>query len=234
MGRKPKCTVEEKISAVEDYLNGIRSVSEIMVDLSIKSTRTIRNWILAYQNGGIEALCSVTANHSYSSGFKIEMVRKYINGEGSVTDLCARYGIPAHATLQKWISLYNANRELRDYDPKREVYMAEARRKTTLAERKEIVEYCITHNRDYKGTASLYDVSYSQVYSWVRKYDTAGEEKLFQSGIYNEDIMIKREIFVIAGECECFPFFMYPRNNIKADGREVNANTKKSKCGQEK
>jgi transposase len=26
MGRKPKCTVEEKISAVEDYLNGIRSL----------------------------------------------------------------------------------------------------------------------------------------------------------------------------------------------------------------
>lgn len=129
MGRKPKCTVEEKISAVEDYLNGIRSVSEIMVDLSIKSTRTIRDWILAYQNGGIKALCSVTANHSYSSEFKIEMARKYINGEGSVTDLCARYGIPAHATLQKWISLYNANRELRDYDPKREVYMAEARQR---------------------------------------------------------------------------------------------------------
>ncbi len=55
MGRKPKCTVEEKIPAVEDYLNGIRSVSEIMVDLSIKSTRTIRDWILAYQNGGIKA-----------------------------------------------------------------------------------------------------------------------------------------------------------------------------------
>ena len=35
MGRKPKCRVEEKISAVEDYLNGIRSVSEIMIDLSI-------------------------------------------------------------------------------------------------------------------------------------------------------------------------------------------------------
>lgn len=46
--------------------------------------------------------------------------------------------------------------------------------------------------------------------------------------------MIKREIFVIAGEREYSPFFMYPRNNIKADGREVNANTKKSKRGQEK
>ena len=108
MGRKPKCTVEEKISAVEDYLNGIRSVSEIMIDLSIKSTRTIRNWILAYRNGGIEALCSVTANHSYSSEFKIEMVRKYINGEGSVTDLCARYGIPAHATLFLYCFSYSS------------------------------------------------------------------------------------------------------------------------------
>lgn len=51
-------------------------------------------------------------------------------------------------------------------------------RTSTLAERKEIVEYCITHNRDYKGTASLYDVSYSQVYSWVRKYDAVGEDGL--------------------------------------------------------
>ena len=46
--------------------------------------------------------------------------------------------------------------------------MADARRKTTIEERKEIVDYCINHNRDYKGTASIYNVSYSQVYSWVR------------------------------------------------------------------
>ena len=88
-----------------------------MVDLSIKSTRTIREWILAYQNGGIEAIFPVTANHSYSKEFKTEMVQRYIDGEGSVTDLCVRYGIPAHVTLQNWISLYNANRELRDYEP---------------------------------------------------------------------------------------------------------------------
>ena len=57
---------------------------------------------------------------------------------------------------------------LKDYDPKREVYMAEARRKTTIEERKEIVEYCLKHNRDYKETSSIYAVSYSQVYSWVK------------------------------------------------------------------
>ncbi len=56
--------------------------------------------------------------------------------------------------------------------------MAEARRKTTLEERKEIVNYCISHNRDYKNTAAKYNVSYSQVYSWVKKYDADGEDAL--------------------------------------------------------
>lgn len=56
--------------------------------------------------------------------------------------------------------------------------MADARRKTTIEERMNIVEYCISHGRDYKGTASIFDVSYSQVYSWVKKYDTNGEEAL--------------------------------------------------------
>lgn len=56
--------------------------------------------------------------------------------------------------------------------------MAQARRKTTMEERKAIVGYCINHNRDYKNTAAKYDVSYSQVYSWVKKYDTDGEDGL--------------------------------------------------------
>lgn len=56
--------------------------------------------------------------------------------------------------------------------------MAESRKKTTIEERKKIVDYCINHNHDYKGTASIYGVSYNQVYSWVRKYITQGEEGL--------------------------------------------------------
>jgi transposase len=56
--------------------------------------------------------------------------------------------------------------------------MAEAKRKTTMEERKVIVDYCLKHNRDYKGTASIYGVSYDQVYSWVRKYEAGGKEGL--------------------------------------------------------
>ena len=47
-----------------------------------------------------------------------------------------------------------------------------------LEERKEIVDYCINHNRNYKNTAAKFDVSYSQVYSWVKKYDTDGADGL--------------------------------------------------------
>ena len=47
-----------------------------------------------------------------------------------------------------------------------------------MEERKEIVEYCITHEKDYKGTAALYSVSYNQVYRWVKKYLSDGEEGL--------------------------------------------------------
>lgn len=74
--------------------------------------------------------------------------------------------------------MYNANSELKDYNPKQEVYMAQARRKATLIERTEIVDFCINHNRDYKNTAAKYDVYYSQVYSRIKKYDANGEEGL--------------------------------------------------------
>lgn len=56
--------------------------------------------------------------------------------------------------------------------------MAEARRKTTLEERIEIVKAYIESGKDYSGTAHKYNVSYSQVYSWTKKYMADGEEGL--------------------------------------------------------
>lgn len=178
MGRKAKCTAEEKVSAVEDYLNGIRSISEIMYDLDIKSERSIYDWITAYNNQGADALLTRRGNRTYTREFKLMVVKEYLCGAGSYPELSAKYGIPGHSILQNWIKKYNSDMELKDYNPKQEVYMASARRKTTVTERKEIVEYCISNKRDYKGTAEKYDISYSQVYSWVRKYDTTGEEGL--------------------------------------------------------
>ena len=180
MSRYLKYTIEQKIRACEDYLSGALPVSEICVRLGMspKNGMTIYKWLDKYKIWGADAFIPSSKNKSYTREFKLRVVEEYISGQASVREIVAKYNISSMSMLERWISLYNANRELKDYDPKREVYMAEARRKTTMEERKEIVEYCIEHNRDYKGAASKYDVSYSQVYSWVKKYVTNGEEGL--------------------------------------------------------
>ena len=176
MSIRERFTPYEKEQACLDYINGNRSSAEICNCLHI-STRTIQDWAAIYKKHGILGLTKKTKNRSYSKEFKMELVKKYISGEASSVDLAHQYDISS-GLLRNWIRMYNANIELKDYNPKQEVYMAKARRKTTIDERKEIVNYCIEHNRNYKETAALYNVSYSQVYSWMKKYDSDGEEGL--------------------------------------------------------
>lgn len=51
-------------------------------------------------------------------------------------------------------------------------------RKTTFEERIEIVQYCLDHDKEYKLAAEQFDVSYAQVYQWVKKYLELGEKGL--------------------------------------------------------
>ena len=178
MSRKSKYSIEQRVQACEDYRNGIRSLEEICVTLGTPRKNTIREWLKKYEKYGMSAFQEKSHNKSYTKEFKIQVVEEYIRGHGSLNELIIKYDISSTTQLRRWISVYNANRELKDYCPKQEVYMAEARRKTSMEERKEIVAYCIEHNRNYKETASVYDVSYNQVYSWVKKYDAQGEEGL--------------------------------------------------------
>ena len=168
--------LREKIAM--EYLEGYASSIELANRYNIPSDKTVRAWAQKYKEQGISAFIKKQGNTRYSSEFKTMCVELYISGKMSIDEIVAKYNISAQQILRNWISLYNANRELKDYCPKPEVYMAESRRKTTIEERKEIVEYCIKHNRNYKETASRYDVSYSQVYTWVRKYDEKGGDGL--------------------------------------------------------
>ena len=51
-------------------------------------------------------------------------------------------------------------------------------RKTTQEERAQIVAFCIEHGKDYGLTVETYQVSYQQIYSWVRKYEARGVDGL--------------------------------------------------------
>lgn len=174
---KNKYSIELKIEIAKAYLDGKGSSYSLAQKYEV-GRKSVQVWTKKYCEHGESAFYKKPGNAKYTSEFKMMCVEKVLSGVGSVDDIVAKYNISNRSVLLSWISKYNANRELKDYNPKREVYMAEARRKTTIEERKEIVEYCIEHNRDYKGTASMYDVSYSQVYSWVKKYDANGEEGL--------------------------------------------------------
>lgn len=178
MSRKSKYSYEKKIQACEDYFNGRRSASQIANDFGFKKLPgSIQRWFNSYRERGSDSLLPKTKNSTYKKEFKQRVVEEYMDGKGSAEFLAAKYNIPA-PVLYRWILRYNSDMELKDYTPKQEVYMAEAKRKTMKEERIEIVEYCVKHNRDYKGTAEKYDVSYSQVYSWVKKYDIQGKDGL--------------------------------------------------------
>ena len=161
----------------QEYLDGKGSYSFLANKYSIGKA-TLIGWVAKYKFHGIAAFQPRSGNFSYSSEFKTMCVEEVISGKGSVNEIAAKYNISNRSVLRRWVLKYNANIELKDYNPKKEVYMAESSRKTTFEERIEIVRYCIEHNKDYKGTAAVYNVSYNQVYSWVRKYNTDGENAL--------------------------------------------------------
>ena len=162
---RPKYSSDLKLQIVKAYLNEEGSYNSLAAAYGV-GHKSVEQWVRKYCAQGELAFIAKVNNTSYPSEFKTRCVEAVLAGEGS------------DSVLRRWIKCYNANKELKDYDPKREVYMADARRKTTQEERKEITEYCISHGKDYKGTAALYAVSYSQVYSWVKKYLAEGEDGL--------------------------------------------------------
>lgn len=117
-------------------------------------------------------------NKKYSVELKMQAVQSYQNGEGSLREICRKYGISDKHVLQDWIMWYNGHREYKERSSaKGEIYMTKGR-KTTQEERAEIVAFCIEHNYDYGLTVETYNVSYQQVYAWVHKYEEGGVDKL--------------------------------------------------------
>ncbi len=114
----------------------------------------------------------------YSTELKTQAVEDYLNGKGSLWNICHKYEIVNEKSLREWIMWYNGHKVFRKRRGARtEIYMTKGR-KTTLEERIEIVEYCIERGKDYPATIEKYSISYQQIYSWVRKYEEIGVDGL--------------------------------------------------------
>lgn len=158
MGRKEKVSVEEKLRAIEAYISGEKSVAQICSDFCI-CKQSFRTWIRKYNMSGENGVGVTHKNNSYSEEVKCMAVCEYIDDEGSLEHICAKYKISAIGSLHQWIKKYNSHKESKSHNKRGEIIMTNGR-KTTYKERIEIVVFCIENNNDYKTTAAKFKVSY--------------------------------------------------------------------------
>lgn len=166
----------EKLQAVHEYLDGALSLRDVALKYGVGDT-SVRKWIAKYKSGGDAALLKNHAKKHYSRSLKQEVVQAYLAGEGSYAELCVRYKIPSFTTVRRWVMQYNNGRNIQGSETGGTAIMKQGR-KTTYEERIAIVAFCLEHHKDYKLTAETYQVSYQQIYSWVRKYESQGVEAL--------------------------------------------------------
>jgi transposase-like protein len=172
MPRRSKISSEEKIRITEEYLSGRLSSADFEQRYKLKNQR-LYDWVRLYQTRGAEGLMPCKANRKYAPEMKRLAVGEYLSGTESLNELCAKYDISSHSTLQGWIKRHNSHGDFEQPNNGVGVCMAKGR-KTTLEERIGIVRDLIACNKDYGKTIERHGVSYQQIYGWVRKYERDG------------------------------------------------------------
>jgi len=176
MPQKTILTAEEKIKIVEGCLSGEDTMEGSAKKYGV-GFDSVRRWVRLYQSRGIEGLIPTATPRKYAIETKKSAVEDYLTGKYSLLDICKKYDITQHSMLQKWIIWYNSHGDFKRPNSGGESRMAKGR-KTTLNERIEIVGHCIANNKYYDKTIEKYNVSYSQIYGWVRKYEQNGVDAL--------------------------------------------------------
>ena len=176
MGRKAKVSPGQKLEAVEDYLCGNKSSIQICYELNV-TKKSFDQWVRKFKLHGAEGLKTTTKNTFYPIELKYQAIKDYLDGIGSLFEICSKYNISSHSILQQWIKKYNSHKTFKSHNKQGDRIMTNGR-KTTYEERTEIVAFCISNNDDYQATADKFKVSYQQVYTWVRKYEANGYEAL--------------------------------------------------------
>ena len=181
MGRKAKYSKEFKLEIVKRYLKGESAISlGNEYGMAKRADAIIMEWVHKYNSLGEKAFDYSPVNKTYSKELKQQVINDYLNGVDSLGGLANKYNVSTHEIVRQWIIKYNKGIEIKDYDPKGDVYTMNSR-KTTLEERLEIVNYVLAHDNDYKGAADKYSVPYANVYNWVKKYNGCGEDGIKDS-----------------------------------------------------
>ncbi|MEE3807215.1 helix-turn-helix domain-containing protein [Lysinibacillus fusiformis] len=116
-------------------------------------------------------------NKKYSEEWELRVVEDYLTKNYSMFDILDKYGNRSLLVFKKWLKIDTSHSELNDLGKVMSQAMTKGR-KTTVEERIEIAKVCLAKGKNYQATAAQYEVSYQQVYQWVRKFEQDGEEAL--------------------------------------------------------
>lgn len=173
---KKSFSPDVKILALRYLEEGRHTLQEICTMFSVNMT-TLQVWRALYKYGGVEALIRPKKNKIYTEESKQRAVEDYLSKKYSMFDIIAKYGISSLSVFKKWLKIYTSHSELNDSGKGMNQTMTNGR-KTNVEERIEIAKACLANEKNYQETAAQYDVSYQQVYQWVRKLEQDGEEAL--------------------------------------------------------
>lgn len=173
MGRKCKFNSAIKVAIAQEYLNCNGSALDIAQRYGCGET-SVRKWVAQYQEYGEDALQSSSKNQRYTGEFRRLIVEEYQHTDISLLELSVKYHLSSPGLIQLWIKKYNGQEKLKSYVSTTGASTMTIGRKTTYEERMEIVEDCLRNGRNYCATAEKFNVSYQQIYGWVKKYESRG------------------------------------------------------------
>lgn len=156
-----KACAEEKISQAE-------AARRLGVDIS-----TVREWVLRYKANGILAFQTQGRNKVYTNELKLQAIKTYLSGCGSLKEIAAKYGLRSDKTLRSWLKVYNSGKDF-GHKLSGGSRMKQGR-ETTQEERIAIVKDCLENGSNYGETAIKYNISYQQIYTWMKKFKELGE-----------------------------------------------------------
>lgn len=169
-------TAEEKEAAIHRIETGVSTNRRESRRFGV-SESTIGMWQRNYTAFGMDGLRLDHKREQYSENQKEAAVLDYLAGAGSLRTICQKHKIRSIKQLHTWVKRYTNPGRVRKTRKGGPSNMQKGRR-TTQEERIHIVQECMEQGLTYKATAKKYQVSYQQVYQWVKKYEVKGIEGL--------------------------------------------------------
>jgi len=171
-----KISSETKLKYAKLCFEGKMNQSEAAKQLDVCKS-TVQTWVYRYGENGELAFLDTGNNAVYPEELKLNAVKSYLNGEGSYRSVAARYGLRSSSQLLVWLKMYNKGENFSQCKMSGGSRMKTSRI-TTQEERIEIVKECLASGCNYGEIAIKYNVSYQQVYNWVKRYSKLGEAGL--------------------------------------------------------